>query len=265
MIPEVRPHERVSSRLLVFVFDLLRHHGVDPRALGADRVSFGKEQDLPEWVSWDDYITMIHRLGDVAGGAAGIAASMRATLPTAYSELRALTGFFAGPIPYFAFVTHHLMRELVGGARGEQDLHADGRVRLRYRIDERLQGSLLYFQGTVTLFEVFPTHFGLPEAKVEIVTMNEYGCELLGAVPEATAKVTWGEHLGPRPTPPDRALTPREQQVLRFVCEGLTNAEIATALGTSPSTVKNQISSILGKMDAANRTELAARVSRAAM
>jgi DNA-binding NarL/FixJ family response regulator len=43
---------------------------------------------------------------------------------------------------------------------------------------------------------------------------------------------------------------------------GLTNAEIAGALGTAASTVKTQISSILAKMNVANRTELAALASR---
>ena len=50
-------------------------------------------------------------------------------------------------------------------------------------------------------------------------------------------------------------LTPREYDVLDHLVEGLTNAEIAQRLGVKPSTVKNHISNILSKLNAASRTE----------
>ena len=60
-----------------------------------------------------------------------------------------------------------------------------------------------------------------------------------------------------RPRPP--RLTEREREVLAHAGRGLTNAEIAIALGTSPNTVKKQIASLLDKCEVANRTELVAR------
>jgi DNA-binding CsgD family transcriptional regulator len=54
-------------------------------------------------------------------------------------------------------------------------------------------------------------------------------------------------------------LTPREQTVLRLLCRGWTNAQIAAQLGSSPRTVKNQVSAILRKTKTTNRTQLAAR------
>lgn len=51
-------------------------------------------------------------------------------------------------------------------------------------------------------------------------------------------------------------LTEREQDVLWHLTRGATNAQIARRLGTSPSTVKNQVSSILSKAGVENRTEL---------
>jgi DNA-binding CsgD family transcriptional regulator len=57
-------------------------------------------------------------------------------------------------------------------------------------------------------------------------------------------------------------LTPREQAVLRLLCRGWTNAQIAAQLGSSPRTVKNQMSSILRKTNTSNRTELAAGTAR---
>lgn len=64
----------------------------------------------------------------------------------------------------------------------------------------------------------------------------------------------------PPPLPAVR-LTAREDQILIYLSKGLRNAEIASALGTSPATVKNQVSAILAKLDVSNRTELAGRVA----
>ena len=50
-------------------------------------------------------------------------------------------------------------------------------------------------------------------------------------------------------------LTDREQQVLTMMADGLGNKEIAGRLGISTHTVKFHISSILGKLGAASRTE----------
>jgi len=252
---------RVSTRLLFFVFDLLRDRGVDPRTVTGDLASWAGREEPPEWVSWADYIVVIDRLTEIAGGPEGVARAMRATLSTAYSELRALSGFFAGPIPFFAFVAHQLMRELVPCAKGTVQVLSERRLRVRYEIAEGAIGSTLYFHGTVTLLEVFPTHFGLPEARVEVLSMTDRACELEAEFPEARSRATWGAYVAPSAATAD-SLTAREEEVLRYVCDGYTNAEIATKLGTAKSTVRNQISSILAKMDAVNRTELAARASR---
>jgi DNA-binding NarL/FixJ family response regulator len=50
-------------------------------------------------------------------------------------------------------------------------------------------------------------------------------------------------------------LTARETEVLRLLARGLTNREIASVYNLSPSTVKNQVSSLLAKLDVADRTE----------
>jgi DNA-binding NarL/FixJ family response regulator len=55
------------------------------------------------------------------------------------------------------------------------------------------------------------------------------------------------------------ALTAREQEVLRLVSEGLGNKEIGGRLKISEHTVKFHISSILGKLGAASRTEAVSR------
>ena len=54
---------------------------------------------------------------------------------------------------------------------------------------------------------------------------------------------------------PPEELTHREQQVLEMMAEGLSNKEVSTRLDISTHTVKFHISSILGKLGAASRTE----------
>jgi DNA-binding NarL/FixJ family response regulator len=56
-------------------------------------------------------------------------------------------------------------------------------------------------------------------------------------------------------------LTRREREVARLVGRGLQNREIASALGTSPNTVRKQIIRIFEKVGATGRTELAVWVA----
>jgi DNA-binding NarL/FixJ family response regulator len=58
------------------------------------------------------------------------------------------------------------------------------------------------------------------------------------------------------PQPID-ALTAREEEVLLTVARGLTNAEIADELHISLSTVKTHLTSLMGKLGARNRVEIA--------
>ena len=59
------------------------------------------------------------------------------------------------------------------------------------------------------------------------------------------------------PAQPVDPLTEREEQVLLAVARGRTNAEIATALHISLSTVKTHIGSLMAKLNARNRVEVA--------
>ena len=58
--------------------------------------------------------------------------------------------------------------------------------------------------------------------------------------------------------PGTEPLTPREIEVLRMLAEGDANKAIAWKLGISEHTVKFHVSSIMGKLGAASRTEAAA-------
>lgn len=60
-----------------------------------------------------------------------------------------------------------------------------------------------------------------------------------------------------RPTGPFARLTPRELQLVRLVASGAGNAQIARQLQISDKTVRNQLSSLLVKVGAADRVALA--------
>lgn len=60
------------------------------------------------------------------------------------------------------------------------------------------------------------------------------------------------------PVPEDLAiLTPREKEVLALVAAGHTNKAIADALFLSPNTIKTHVSSLLTKLQAGTRVQLA--------
>jgi DNA-binding NarL/FixJ family response regulator len=96
------------------------------------------------------------------------------------------------------------------------------------------------------------------------------GAELLGVLsgvargeahvsPALAARI-----LGDFQSPPRRqarnpvdALTQREEDILRRVAKGMSNREVAAALGIQEKTVKHYMTSILEKLEARNRVEAA--------
>jgi DNA-binding NarL/FixJ family response regulator len=66
------------------------------------------------------------------------------------------------------------------------------------------------------------------------------------------------QRVSQEPEPPTEPLTPREEEVLDLLAQGLQNKEIAQKLVISESTVKFHVSAILGKLEAGNRTEAVA-------
>jgi DNA-binding NarL/FixJ family response regulator len=67
------------------------------------------------------------------------------------------------------------------------------------------------------------------------------------------------EVLGISPTlGSDASLSPREREVLALVAAGQTNKAIAEALYVSPNTVKTHVASLLHKLQADSRVQLAA-------
>jgi DNA-binding NarL/FixJ family response regulator len=57
-------------------------------------------------------------------------------------------------------------------------------------------------------------------------------------------------------------LTPREQEALRLLAQGLSAKEMARALGVSPETVREHLENLYAKLEAKNRVEAVERARR---
>jgi DNA-binding NarL/FixJ family response regulator len=60
-------------------------------------------------------------------------------------------------------------------------------------------------------------------------------------------------------------LSKREVEILGLVAEGLTNNEIGRRLDLRPKTVRNYVSNVIGKLQAADRAEAIVRARRAGL
>ncbi len=97
-----------------------------------------------------------------------------------------------------------------------------------------------------------------PELLIQAVHAAASGEALIA--PNVTVRLlsTFAElRTGQAPSQPIDALTAREEQVLLSVARGRTNAEIATELHISLSTVKTHLGSLMAKLGARNRVEIA--------
>ena len=95
-----------------------------------------------------------------------------------------------------------------------------------------------------------------PELLVQAVHAAASGDALIS--PKTTARLL--ERFASAAAPakqPFEPLTDREEEVLRTLARGLTNEEIAGQLNISLSTVKTHVASLMGKLTARNRVEVA--------
>ena len=80
--------------------------------------------------------------------------------------------------------------------------------------------------------------------------------------PAVTARVLHRLRHGSDRDPLTQHLTPKEEQVLGLVAEGLTNRQIAERLGVAEKTVKNYVSTLLAKLGVESRTQAAVMAAR---
>lgn len=79
---------------------------------------------------------------------------------------------------------------------------------------------------------------------------------------EISPTMSWREycHIAPEMPVVPADFSPAERVVLAYVCRGLSNKEIASALGKSEFTVKHQVSACLSKSGVSSRARLMARL-----
>ena len=97
-----------------------------------------------------------------------------------------------------------------------------------------------------------------PDLLVQAVRAAASGDALIA--PSVTVRLLAAFAQGPSTTAPPQPvepLTAREEEVLRLVARGQTNAEIADALHISLSTVKTHLAALMTKLAVRNRVELA--------
>jgi DNA-binding CsgD family transcriptional regulator/tetratricopeptide (TPR) repeat protein len=133
------------------------------------------------------------------------------------------------------------------------------------------------WRDTVVLFEDFGHVHELAQVRATLAGVLRATGDLAGARQLGDLAREAAHRLGAQPvldelravgTAPVReqaapdALTPRESEVLALVAQGRSNGEIAKQLFISAKTVSVHVSNILGKLDAAGRTEAAAIARR---
>ena len=97
-----------------------------------------------------------------------------------------------------------------------------------------------------------------PELLTQAIKAAAHGDALIA--PSVTARLLAAfsaPRTGTRPAQPVEPLTGREEEVLLTVARGRTNAEIADELYISLSTVKTHLASLMSKLGARNRVEIA--------
>ncbi|MFC0624077.1 response regulator [Kribbella deserti] len=124
----------------------------------------------------------------------------------------------------------------------------------------------------ITTFDIDEYVYGALKAGARGFLLKDAGPELLVQAIHAAAKgdamiepritarllaAFADSRTTPPPAQPVEPLTSREEQVLITVANGRTNAEIAAELHISLSTVKTHLTSIMSKIGARNRVEIA--------
>jgi LuxR family maltose regulon positive regulatory protein len=75
-------------------------------------------------------------------------------------------------------------------------------------------------------------------------------------------RVTFGETTRPQPGELPDPLTAREVEIMRLICKGFSNPEIARELVVSLNTVKKHTSNIYSKLGVRSRTQAIARAQQ---
>ncbi|HVX41713.1 MAG TPA: LuxR C-terminal-related transcriptional regulator [Gemmatimonadaceae bacterium] len=120
------------------------------------------------------------------------------------------------------------------------------------------------FESAIERFERSGAPFEVARARTELA--RTYAALGRAESAEREARLSAGamQKLRAAPESPKRgeALTPRQREILRFICQGMSNAEIATRLRLSDHTVKRHVANLLLRLDLPSRAAAAAYAVR---
>ncbi|AIR96163.1 response regulator [Streptomyces glaucescens] len=121
-----------------------------------------------------------------------------------------------------------------------------------YDLDHYVYAALTAGASGFLLKDVTPEHL------VSALRLVQTGDALLAPTITRRLIERFAANHEPRANAPHRdpsGLTPRELEVLRLLATGLSNAELASRLFLSPTTVKSHVGRILAKLDLRDRVQ----------
>ncbi|MFG2373877.1 response regulator [Streptomyces sp. NPDC048504] len=121
-----------------------------------------------------------------------------------------------------------------------------------YDLDQYVYAALTAGASGFLLKDVTPEHL------VSALRLVQSGDALLAPTITRRLIERFAQHDEPQTVTPHRdlsGLTPRELEVLRLLATGLSNAELASRLFLSPTTVKSHVGRILSKLDLRDRVQ----------
>lgn len=121
-----------------------------------------------------------------------------------------------------------------------------------YDLDQYVYAALTAGASGFLLKDVSPEHL------VAALHLVQSGDALLAPTITRRLIERFAKHDEPQTIAPHRdlaTLTPRELEVLRLLATGLSNAELASRLHLSPTTIKSHVGRILSKLDLRDRVQ----------
>ena len=147
----------------------------------------------------------------------------------------------------------------------EEQLVATARIQERERTSARYANEYVTrvarLREQIALLGRFVDNRAFDDAQSALALCKLQVAELLGCLPASTPTPSVAPQ-STAPTPvvastPRPAISKREHTILKRISQGMTNSEIARELDLSAGTVRNYISTLMVKLGADNRTQLA--------
>lgn len=279
-------HE-VWARVAVAALDLGKLAGFAPsdvlRDVPFDEAALARLKH----VSWHDYISIVERLGELAGSPESFeeltATQYHATLPEGAQLARA----FVTPKLLIRFILEVVDPVLWPPIKFEYDDLGGDVVRMGMYLRPGARPSRAFFEVNSGAFRCIPRHLGLPETEIlsadisethgiwegrlppprtivhrvrRLVTRLVLGAEPDGSPIATTFGNTEPDSLEARLDDASRVwgLTPKQSEVLGLVAQGESNKDIARQLACADNTVELHVTQLLRRSGRTSRGQLIA-------